>query len=99
MAEVPEDQFRDENGNGRFDNWETLERDYDGDGEFDFAPRVKLTIARYLLPSGRSIHRELDEDRNIVQAGGVDPDFEVVRARKRVHRDILGVLQREKRHF
>ena len=32
------------------------------DGEFDFAPRVKMTIARYLLPASGSIHRELDEE-------------------------------------
>ena len=52
----------DENGNRRHDEWEVLRVDHDEDGEFDFAPRVKITIARYLLPSGRSIHRELDEE-------------------------------------
>jgi hypothetical protein len=43
----------------------------------DYAPRVKLTIAKYLLPNGRSIHRELDEDDNIVSEGGVQPDHEI----------------------
>lgn len=72
-----DDQFIDENGNGRFDPWETLTVDHNGNGEFDFAPRVKLTIARYLLPSGRSIHREFDRERNLISEGGVQPDRKV----------------------
>ncbi|MDP6408942.1 MAG: S41 family peptidase [Planctomycetota bacterium] len=72
-----DDRFDDENGNGRFDSWETITRDWNENGEFDFAPRVKLTVARYLLPSGRSIHREFDEEGKIVSAGGVVPDEEV----------------------
>ena len=69
-----DDQYFDENKNGRRDNWEEITRDWDSDGEFDWAPRVKMTIARYLLPSGRSIHRELDRDRNVLQEGGIEPD-------------------------
>ena len=72
-----DDRFEDENDNGRFDTWERITYDFDGDGEFDFAPRVKLTIARYLLPSGRSIHRELDKDGSLLSEGGVRPDVEV----------------------
>ncbi|MDP6539745.1 MAG: S41 family peptidase [Planctomycetota bacterium] len=72
-----DDRFDDENGNGRFDNWETITRDWNENGEFDFAPRVKLTVARYLLPSGRSIHREFDEEGKIESPGGVVPDHEV----------------------
>lgn len=72
-----DDLFRDENENRRFDNWETLTRDYDNDGEFDFGPRVKMTVARYVLPSGRSIHREFDADKNILQEGGIEPDQKV----------------------
>ena len=72
-----DDEFFDENRNGRFDNWEEITRDWDDDGEFDWAPRVKLTIARYLLPSGRSIHREFDSDKNIIQEGGIKPDREL----------------------
>lgn len=67
----------DENGNRRHDEWEVLRVDHDEDGEFDFAPRVKITIARYLLPSGRSIHRELDEEGTIKDPGGVQPDQEI----------------------
>ena len=74
---VPDDEFRDENRNGLFDPWETITTDYDGDGEFDFAPRVKMTIARYLLPSGRSIHREFDKEGTLLSEGGVLPEIAV----------------------
>ena len=80
LAPVPgerNDEFVDENGNGRHDNWEKLTKDYNGNGEFDFAPRARLTIARYLLPSGRSIHRELDDDGKLLSEGGVVPDEKV----------------------
>lgn len=69
-----DDEFEDENDNGRFDTWEKLTKDWNANGEFDFAPRVRLTIARYLLPSGRSIHRELDEEGRVVSEGGIEPD-------------------------
>jgi len=71
-----DDEYADENRNGRHDNWETITKDWDENGEFDFAPRIKLTIERYLLPTGRSIHRELDAEGNIVSSGGVEPDVE-----------------------
>jgi hypothetical protein len=74
---MKDDQYKDENGNGRHDNWEPLTKDWNKNGEFDFAPHIKLTISRYLLPSGRSIHRELDKDGNILSKGGVDPDVKV----------------------
>jgi carboxyl-terminal processing protease len=69
-----DDQFDDKNGNGRYDLGESLTKDFNGNGEFDFAPRVRLTVARYLLPSGRSIHREIADDGSIVSEGGVQPD-------------------------
>lgn len=74
---LEDDEYEDENGNGRHDNWEKLTKDINGNGEFDFAPRVKLTLARYLLPSGRSIHRELDKDGTILSDGGVRPDLDI----------------------
>lgn len=76
-----DDDFDDENGNHRHDNWEKLTRDWNGNGKFDFAPRAKLTIARWLIPSGRSIHRELDDEGRIVSLGGVQPDFDVAARR------------------
>ena len=72
-----DDDYLDENGNRRWDNWEPITRDWDRDGEMDFAPRVKMTIARWLLPSGRSIHREFDSEKNILQEGGIEPTEEV----------------------
>ncbi|MEM9802418.1 MAG: S41 family peptidase [Planctomycetota bacterium] len=77
LANERDDEYSDENRNNRRDNWEPITRDYDGDGEFDYAPRIKLTIERYLLPLGRSIHRELDEEGNIISPGGVSPDIEI----------------------
>ncbi|MCA9003499.1 MAG: hypothetical protein KDB61_16355, partial [Planctomycetes bacterium] len=76
-----DDVFVDENGNRRYDSWEKLTTDHNHNGEFDFAPHIKLTIERYLLPTGRSIHRELDEEGNITSPGGVDPDVEVEQKR------------------
>ena len=72
-----DDKYEDENGNGRFDNWERITRDWNGNGEFDFDARVKMTIAKYLLPSGRSIHHEIDSEGNILSEGGVEPQIEV----------------------
>lgn len=73
----PDDKFDDENGNGRHDTWEKLTKDWNGNGEFDYGPRARMTIARYLLPSGRSIHRELGEDGKVLEEGGVEPDVKV----------------------
>ncbi len=76
-----EDEWVDENRNRMWDPWEELTKDQDGDKQMDYAPRVKLTVAKYVLPGkdgkGRSIHRELDRDGNITSEGGVKPDFEV----------------------
>jgi carboxyl-terminal processing protease len=72
-----DDQFEDENGNQRYDTWERVTRDQDGDGQMDYAPRVKLTVARYLLPSGESIHREIDREGHVTKEGGVKPDVVV----------------------
>ena len=69
-----DDEFDDENDNGIYDPGEKLTRDYNGNGEFDFGPRARTTIARYLLPSGRSIHREFDEKGDVTSEGGVEPD-------------------------
>jgi hypothetical protein len=72
-----DDGYIDENKNERFDNWEKLTKDWNGNGEFDFAPRVKLTIARYLLPSGRWIHRQVSKDGTLLNQGGVSPEIAV----------------------
>jgi hypothetical protein len=72
-----DDRYIDENDNGRFDSWEKLTLDRNGNGEFDFAPRARMTIARYLLPSGRSIHRQFAEDGTVVSEGGVEPEVKI----------------------
>ncbi len=77
-----DDTFVDENGNRRFDTWEKLANDHNGNGEFDFAPHIKLTIERYMLPTGRSIHRELDDEGNITSPGGIEPDVNVEQTRR-----------------
>ncbi len=92
----PDDEFVDENHNGRYDPWEKLKKDWNGNGEFDFGPRARLTVARYLLPSGRSIHREIDDDGVLTAEGGVAPDETVTPRRyeawkveemRRLHRE------------
>ncbi len=77
-----DDEFADENNNQRYDDWEKITKDHDDDGEFDRAPRIKLTIEQYLLPTGRSIHRQLDDEGNIKSAGGVEPDQTVPTMRR-----------------
>jgi C-terminal peptidase prc len=77
-----DDTFVDENNNRRFDTWEKLAIDHNGNGEFDFAPHIKLTIERYMLPTGRSIHRELDDEGNITSPGGIEPDVNVDQIRR-----------------
>jgi C-terminal peptidase prc len=72
-----DDEYVDENKNGRHDSWEPLTKDWNKNGEFDFAPRVRMTIARYRLPSGRSIHREIDDKGDVTAEGGVEPDDKV----------------------
>jgi C-terminal peptidase prc len=75
---MPEDKYEDENGNNMRDPWEKLTLDNNGNGEMDYAPRVKLTIAKYLLPSGRWIHRDIDRKTGVVRSeGGVKPDVEI----------------------
>ncbi len=71
-----DDVYTDENNNGRHDPWEPLTRDWNENGQFDFAPRARMTVARYRLPSGRSIHRERGPDGRILSEGGVDPDVQ-----------------------
>jgi C-terminal peptidase prc len=69
-----DDRYEDENKNGHHDSWEKLTKDWNGNGEFDFGPRARMTISRYKLPSGRSIHREFDDDGKLLSEGGVVPD-------------------------
>ncbi len=65
--------YTDRNGNGKFDAAEPF-TDTNANGKYDTAPELKLTIARYFLPSGRSIHTERDKSGKVLALGGVMPD-------------------------
>ncbi len=65
---------KDYNQNGVYDPDDSF-LDANGDGVYSYPVNVKLTNARYYLPSGRSIHTELDlEDGRVLHPGGVTPD-------------------------
>lgn len=68
---------RDRNRNGVYDPAEDDYEDLDGNGHYTWPSEVKITNARYYLPSGRSIHTELDLDGQVVKEGGVKPDRDV----------------------
>lgn len=77
MRTDPPEEFEDSNDNGVRDEWEKFE-DRNGNGSYDVGPRMKLTVARYHLPSGRCVHKEVDRDGKIVAPDwGVTPDLEI----------------------
>jgi len=64
------------NGNRAYDPGERY-TDVDGDGKYSYPVNLKITNARYYLPSGRSLHTERDLDWRITKQGGIEPDVEV----------------------
>ncbi len=71
------ERFRDENGNGRWDEWEKFE-DANGNGKYDPGPRARMTVARYYLPDGRCPDKRLDKDGRVLNKDyGVIPDVVV----------------------
>jgi carboxyl-terminal processing protease len=77
LASDPGERFEDLNEDGSWQEGEPYE-DTNKNGKFDVGAHVKLTIAKYYLPSGRCTHREFDKDGKIVDPGwGVTPEFEV----------------------
>jgi len=77
LATRPGDRLTlDRNGNGMYDPGDEYQ-DVDGNGQYTYPTSVKLTNAKYLLPSGRSIHTELDLEGRVVEHGGVTPEREV----------------------
>ncbi|MCC6782865.1 MAG: S41 family peptidase [Planctomycetes bacterium] len=73
----PPEIFDDKNENGVRDEWESF-TDIDGDGKFDPGAHVKITVAHYYLPSGRSIHKEIDREGKVLAPDwGIIPDFQV----------------------
>jgi len=73
---IRDERWNDQNRNGIWDEWERYE-DRNENGEYDFAPRVKLTIAYYFLPDGSTIHTQRDHDGKVLQEGGVEPEIKV----------------------
>ncbi|MBI1852243.1 MAG: PDZ domain-containing protein [Planctomycetes bacterium] len=69
----PGEPFTDSNNNGKYDPEEPY-TDKNNNHKYDAGPGMKLTIARYFLPSGRSIHKEVDKDGKVLTDGGVVPD-------------------------
>jgi C-terminal peptidase prc len=74
LATSPREEFEDLNGD---DNWQEGEpyTDRNKNGKYDPGAHIKLTVAKYYLPSGRTPHREFDKDGRIVDPNwGVTPD-------------------------
>lgn len=77
ITAVPGEKFEDLNQDG---NWEEGEpfQDTNGNHKYDVGPHIKLTVAKYYLPSGRCLHKEFDKDGKIVDPNwGVMPDTQV----------------------
>jgi C-terminal peptidase prc len=73
----PPEEYEDKNDNGVHDEWEPF-TDRNGNGTYDVGPHMKLTVARYHLPSGRSIHKEVDREGRVINPDwGVSPDIEI----------------------
>ncbi len=70
----PAEEFVDANHDGVYEEGETY-TDANKNGKYDFGGHMKLTVAKYHLPSGRCPHREYDKEGRIVDPSwGVIPD-------------------------
>lgn len=77
MRSRPGEDYVDVNRDGAWTETEPYS-DRNGNGKFDVGPYLKLTMARYFLPSGRSLHKEVDQDGKILDPDwGVTPQTEV----------------------
>ncbi|MBI5850470.1 MAG: S41 family peptidase [Planctomycetes bacterium] len=73
----PAEKWNDKNENGVHDEWESF-TDADGNGKYDPGAHVKVTVARYYLPSGRSIHKDVDrEGKALAPDWGIIPDVQI----------------------
>lgn len=68
------ESYTDSNRNGKYDAPEVF-TDTDQDGSWDRGAHIKVTIARYYLPNGVSIHKERDAEGRVISEGGVEPDI------------------------
>ncbi len=77
LASSPGEAFEDLNDDGSWQEGEPY-TDANHNGKFDVGPHIKLTVAKYYLPSGRCTHREFDKEGKIVDPGwGVTPEFKI----------------------
>ena len=77
LASDPGERFEDLNDDGSWQEGEPY-TDSNKNSKFDVGAHIKLTVAKYFLPSGRCTHREFDKDGKIVDPGwGVTPEFEI----------------------
>ena len=73
----PEEAFDDLNGDRTWQEGEPF-TDRNGNEMYDPGAHIKLTVAKYYLPSGRCPHREYDKEGRIVDPDwGVKPDIEL----------------------
>lgn len=75
-----DEEYRDVDGNGAYTGPEAFE-DRNGNGVYDPRSQAKITIARYYLPKGRSIHTERAKDGTVRKKGGIEPDDRIEPAR------------------
>ncbi|MCU0865926.1 MAG: S41 family peptidase [Planctomycetes bacterium] len=74
LASDPREDFTDLNGDEAWQEGEEY-KDRNGNGKYDPGSHMKLTVAKYYLPSGRCPHREFDKEGRIVDPNwGVTPD-------------------------
>jgi len=75
LRSAPREEFTDENHNNRRDDWEKYV-DRNENGKYDVGPHLKMTIARYYLPSNRCPHKEIDPETGKITNPdwGVTPD-------------------------
>ncbi len=77
LATSPQESFEDLNGDRAWQEGEPYV-DRNSNGVYDPGAHIKLTVAKYYLPSGRCPHREFDKDGRIVDPlWGVRPDIEI----------------------
>ncbi len=73
----PPEEFEDLNGDRTWQEGEPFTDD-NNNGKYDPGAHIKLTVAKYYLPSGRCPHREYDKEGRIVDPNwGVKPDKEL----------------------
>ena len=77
LASDPAEPFTDLNDDGVWEEGEPYE-DRNGNKKYDVGAHIKLTVAKYYLPSGRCTHREFDKNGKIADPGwGVIPDHKI----------------------